>query len=618
VSITGGLGLDSLAGGNKSYMPFGSFEFFDVAGVRKATTYGEFNSHGQDSWVNGQRSLDFVSRDECGYNSAIKEKIFPNNERADFQRIILRAAGDDNYPDGSNIKGGGAHLRDAYLQNLVRRGGMQLDVRQGEKAIVYVNGRYWGVYDLRERPDDHDYTEFNYGQGKYDLQFIQTWGQTWAQYGDDKALKDWEKFATYVEKNDMKDPAKFKIVTDQLDVKSLSDYIITNSVSACSDWLNYNTGWWRGKNPTGTHKKWGFHLWDNDATFGYYINYTGIPDTAANKAKPCDVEALKDSVEVTFGPQIAEDTIKFNGQIFYPGDTLSPAFTFKAFSDLNKHMKIFGKLLENPEFKQFYITRYTDLMQTVFSQKNMLAFLDEEYNRIKPEMPAHIKKWGGTMKEWEFNVHKLRDYIIRRTNYLNEGMRNCYKLTGPYEATFNITGVPNASIEINSQKISKFPYTAQYFGNIATKVVASPTNPKDFMFEQWTATNGTDVAQAKNATTSLQIKANTAITAAFVKAIIAVSEVPNEVVTNNVKAFPTLFNTNLQVQYELAKTADVVVRLVDITGKTIVTANDFNATHAPGAYTMSLDLQHININQGVYFLDFQAGSFHKTLKVVKQ
>jgi hypothetical protein len=272
------------------------------------------------------------------------------------------------------------------------------------------------------------------------------------------------------------------------------------------------------------------------------------------------------------------------------------------------------KLLENPEFKQFYITRYADLMQTVFSQKNMLAYFDEQYNKIKPEMTAHIKKWGGTVAEWEANVRRLRDYIVRRTDYMNQGMRDCYKLTGPFETTFNITGAPNASIEINSQKIDKFPYTAQYFGNIDTKVVASPA--KDFMFEQWSATTNTEISEAKKATTNLQIKGKTTITAAFAKAVIAVSD-ENKGEKTAVQVFPTVFNQNLQLQYHLAEAAEVQVRLVDISGKTLVVANDFNAQHEAGSYQMTLVLQNITLNSGIYFIDFQAGKFRQAVKVIK-
>jgi hypothetical protein len=472
-----------------------------------------------------------------------------------------------------------------------------------------------GCYDLRERPDDHDYTEFNYGQGKYDLQFIQTWGQTWAEYGGDKAISDWDKLAAFVEKNDMKDPVKFQYVTSQLDVKSLSDYLIVNSVSACSDWLNYNTGWWRGKNPQGSHKKWGFHLWDNDATFGYYINFTGIPDTAANKAKPCDVELLSDSVTIVQEPYIAKDTINLFGQIFFPGDTIFPGGEYRTYVDLNKHVTVFNKLRENPEFNQYYITRYADLMNTVFSQQNMLAYFDEVYNNIKPEMARHIQKWGGTMKGWEFNVARMRDYIIRRTDYLTQGIKTCYKLEGPFDVTFDVIGTQNATLDINSQTISKFPYTNKYFGNIDLKVVANSTT-KDFLFDNWAIAQNATIQNKFGANTLVSIKNNDKITATFVKAIIATNDTKNDKETF-IKAFPTVFNNQINLDFALKTQSQVKVRLLDTSGKTIFIASDYNPSFNEGNYTMTLNLENTAITAGSYFLEFQAGQFRKAIKMIK-
>ena len=80
-----------------------------------------------------------------------------------------------------------------------------------------------------------------------------------AEYGGNQALTDWNNFHNYVMANDMTDPAIWDNVTSQLDVNSLADYIIVNSVTVCSDWLNYNTGWWRGLDSSGTHKKWAIY-----------------------------------------------------------------------------------------------------------------------------------------------------------------------------------------------------------------------------------------------------------------------------------------------------------------------------------------------------------------------
>lgn len=129
---------------------------------------------------------------------------------------------------------GCAHLRDAYVHNLAKRGGLNLDMRVSEKCVIYLNGQYWGVYDLREIPDDHDYTEYYYNQGKFDIQYVLTWGNTWAEYGGNQALDDWDDLRDYILANNMAVQANYDFVDSQFDVKSLVDYVIVNSVSVCS------------------------------------------------------------------------------------------------------------------------------------------------------------------------------------------------------------------------------------------------------------------------------------------------------------------------------------------------------------------------------------------------
>ncbi|TAL57683.1 MAG: hypothetical protein EPN85_13475, partial [Bacteroidetes bacterium] len=329
VSIAGD-NLDVLANGDKAQKPLGSFEYFNVNKQRTANTYGGFNSHGQDSWSSSQRSLDFASRDEMGYNHSIEEVLFNTSPRNNYQKIILRAAGDDNYPaDHQTSNLGSAHVRDAFVHNLSVHGKLNVDVRRGSKCVVYLNGQYWGVYDLRDNPDDHDNTSFYYGQDKYHLYYLETWGTTWAEYGGPAALNEWSALRTYILGNNMATASNYKYVTDRLDVTGLVDYVLINMFTVCSDWLNYNTAWWRGTDSTGTHLKWGYAIWDNDATFGHYINYTGIPDTSPT-ASPCDPE--------------------------------NPVL-----DDPEDHIGILVKLRQNPDFNQYYISRQIDLWNTVFS-----------------------------------------------------------------------------------------------------------------------------------------------------------------------------------------------------------------------------------------------------------
>ncbi len=569
--------VQELANGDAQLRPVGSFEYFGYDGEPKARTYGELNEHGQDSWANDQRSMDWVTRDEFGYNSAIEEKFFPLSERNDFQRLILRAAGDDNYPAANHPQNkGSAHIRDAYVHDIAERGNLRVDVRRSEKCIIYLNGDYWGVYDLRERPDDHDFTDFYYNQGKYDIQFIKTWGSTWAEYGDQQALDDWEVLYDFIQDNDMADANNFKQVAEQYDYESLVDYVIINSFSVCSDWLNWNTGWWRGFNPDGEHKKWGYILWDNDATFAHYINYTGIPDTSPYAA-PCNPEGLA------------------------------------GWQDPEGHIQVLNKLRDNPVFDQYYITRQADLWNTVFNCENMLNYLDSIIAKIQPEMEQHADRWDGDYAAWQQNANKLRNFISIRCQEFGEGLLDCYDLNGSH-ATVLLVDPPGAGIiKANTLTYSDFPASTTYFGGVDLKLTAIAAPNSFYEFEEWTATNHSFDDPASPITKLDMTTADTII--AHFKSTSATNDPGKAPPT--FAAYPTLIKNDLTLDFYLPQKAQVSVTLHSILGEEAATLIPRISYYAEGRHTQVLDLENYQLPPGVYLLRFAAGSFEKTIKFVR-
>lgn len=291
----------NLANGLGPLLPIGSIEYFDVNKERAATSFGSLNRHGQDSWVLDHRSLDWISRDEMGYSKAVEAPLFSYSKREEYQKFMFRNSGDDNYPAiEDEDHQGSTHVRDEYVQTLAQEGGMKLDVRAVERVILFLNGEYWGVYGMRERAVDHDYTKEYYNQGKYETQYLSTWEATDIEYGGTKALEDWIRLRDFILNNDMSVSENYKIAADSINMTSLIDYFMMNQATVASDWLNYNTGWWRGLNPDGDHKKWGYILWDLDATFDYYINYTGVPDISPT-ASLCDIYQISDAIDSFFG-----------------------------------------------------------------------------------------------------------------------------------------------------------------------------------------------------------------------------------------------------------------------------------------------------------------------------
>jgi hypothetical protein len=440
ISIAGSDIADLFNG--SQFEPIAALEYFEADGSFIDEAVGEYNKHGNDSWAYPQRGVDFICRDQFGYNNDIDHKIFANKDRTDFQRLILKAAANDNYPFED-----GAHIRDAYVHQLSQNADMELDERSYEPCIIYVNGEYWGVYETREKVDDHDFTKEYYDQGKEWIDFIKTWGGTWEEYG---SWDDWYDLTAYINNNDMSDPANYAYVTERFNVLSLVDYMILNTHIVCMDWLNWNTAWWRGRKPTGGAQTWRYALWDLDATFGHYINYTGIPDTSPT-ADPCDNEDLG--------------------------------------SDFEGHVDLVVNLMENEDFHQLYVNRYADMNNSFFTCDYMIDLLDSMLARIEPEMQAQIDRWGGSYSGWQDNVQELKDFILTRCTNIDGGIVDCYDVEGPYPVVFNVepAGSPNA-IQINTFIPNAFPFSGDYFGGIDIELTAVPFEP-DYEFHHWEVAN---------------------------------------------------------------------------------------------------------------------------------
>ena len=467
ISVSGD-DLPTLLGGTQ-IEPLGHFELFSPSGELLAETNGDFNEHGNDSWAYDQRGIDYITQDEFGYGNEINYPIFTSKDRDGFQRLILKAGASDNYP----FENGGAHIRDAYVQSLSQMADLRMDERTYAPCVMYMNGEYWGVYEIREKVDDLDFTDHYYDQGSGNVDFLKTWGGTWIEYGTDAG---WDEIRDFILSNDMTDQANYDYAKGIYNTGSLIDYFLLNSYVVSSDWLSWNTGWWRGLNPDGDKKKWRYILWDMDAVFGHYANFTGIPDQSAN-ADPCDPEDLGDE----------------GGQ---------------------GHVPIWNALSQNEEFFADYINRYSDLSSSYFSCEYMLDHLDSLVNNIEPEMQDHVDRWGGSMAEWEANVQVIRDFIELRCEVINNGFLDCYpELDGPYNIVLMADPPEGGRIDLTSMEIDTYPYDIEYFGGVNVDLDADEND--GFVFSHWSS-SGTVFSDEFSEEITVSFSADDTLTAHFV------------------------------------------------------------------------------------------------------
>lgn len=443
-------------------------EFFAPDGTFITEASGDSNEHGNDSNAYGQRGFDYITRDQMGYDFAVEYELFHEKQRDEFQRLIFKAGANDNYPHEP-----GAHIRDSYVHTLSHEADLKMDERTSESCIVYLNGQYWGVYEYREKVDDTDFTREYYNQPRHFVDFLKTWGGTWEEYGDGD---DWYDLVNFVTSNDMTVDANYEYAITQLHPLSLIDYFILNSYIVSMDWLNWNTAWWRGRHPDGNAKRWRYALWDCDASFGHYVNYTGIPDTGPT-ADPCNPESM--------------------GNIGGQG-----------------HIPVLNALMDNEDFFALYVNRWADLGNTHFTCENMHAVLDSMVAVIEPEMERQCDRWGGNVGGWQTELQQLRDFIDTRCeDELLSGMEDCYDVT-PFTLTLEIVGM--GDVEVNSVDITPAdsPFSGWYFEELGVNLTAEENYGVEFLY--WEVVSGTAVlADPENPEWTINLQDDLTIRAHF-------------------------------------------------------------------------------------------------------
>lgn len=533
LSVSGKNNIISLLEGDSTLYPLAHWEFFDETGTLVSEVAGNLNKHGQDSWAYPQRGFDIFARDEAGYGGLMKHKFYEDKNREVFDRFIIRAAGDDNYP----YENGGAHIRDAFVQTWGFRSNIEMDHRTYRPCVVYINGKYWGVYEIREKVVHKEYTKHYYGQAKDDLDFISYWGERTIRYG---SANDWDALINFIDNNNMSSTSNFNYVNDRVNLTSWTDYVLFNNYIVSKDWNNYNSAWWRGRNPEGGAKKWQFILWDMDASFGHYINYSDVPDTSPN-ASPCDVLD--------------------NSPIDDPEDLLSS----------------FEKLIDqNTDFRNFVANRYNDLLNTYWNCNYSIPLLNEMVAEKEIEMPRQISRWNpnlyyntdnnGTVNQWEDHVQDIRDFLNDRCDVIDNRLASCLSLGTKYQVTIQTepSNLDCAGIRTNSIDLPVLPTTGAYYKNLPIDVIAN--NSFNYQFSYWTTSNGTSISNIYADSIRVNFRRNETLTAHFLYVGDGKELVINEIHYNPIDSILANGDTISGKSFEFVELKNTGTNPVDLKG----------------------------------------------------
>jgi len=221
-----------------------------------------------------QKSLRFYARKELSGESKMKYAFFEDmtdyegNVISKFDKVTLRNGGGDSL----------LHFRDAFIQDLASD--LAVDTMNSQPYILFINGEFWGLYMLREKPEDY-YIQSHYGIDDKEVTVIKN---GILDSGKEESLEEYRNFCRWVSTADMTNDADYKKFCEQMDLQSFMDYMAIETYINNSDWATgYMNNWmvWRSEiiDPSleKADKKWRFILYDMDNSSGIWDNEPHSP-----------------------------------------------------------------------------------------------------------------------------------------------------------------------------------------------------------------------------------------------------------------------------------------------------------------------------------------------------
>lgn len=420
--------------------------------------------HGGASRTTPQKSLRIYARNSYG-EKYIEHPIFPNQSLDQYKRLLLRQSGND-WPS--------TMFRDALMQGLIEH--LDVDTQAYQPAILFINGEYWGIHNIRERHDKH-YLATNYGVPDDNIDLLKE--NRNVQEGDSE---QYDHLISYVESNDMSEQHHYEYVQTLMDVDNYIHYQVAEIYFQNTDWPGNNIRYWRLRteyNPDAEIPEHDgrFRWMHYDTDFGFSL-YEGS-------------EGYK------------HNTLQFATMANGP-DWPNPDWS----------TLLLRTLLENQDFQHNFINTFADHLNMWFHPDRVLDMIDQFKERLEPEMAEHINRWGHpySINHWDENVEVLRIFARNRPDYVRNHIIEQFDLYGMYQLQLSPFSSEEGNVSLNT--LSFDGLSANWYGTYFTNVpitLEAEAKP-GYRFTGW----GGDINETAERIT-INLLRDTRIEAQFVK-----------------------------------------------------------------------------------------------------
>ncbi|MBL7765533.1 MAG: CotH kinase family protein [Chitinophagaceae bacterium] len=304
---------------------------------------------------------------------------------------------------------------------------------------VYVNGGYFGLYELREKFDEEYFKEHD-GATKstvdiYSLSYY--YGSILRSVAGDPVDSFFVAYDSLKALN-VADTAYWNKADRFVDQTYYNDYIIGQSWMANTDWPQNNIKIYRS-------------------------------DSTQNRFRFCTID-----LELSLKPNSWTDC-EFDHIDYLLNQSTD-----------NPYINIWLKGMQNERFRNYFINRFADLMNTAYDTSRLRAINTSLYNQTVIEMPNEYDRWGNgnvpaQMNDFYNNYLIFDSQLVCRTTHVRDHILNRFTLPQTVDISLDVFPAGAGKIHLSTITPDTYPWTGVYFDGVPVKIEAIPEPGYSFL-----------------------------------------------------------------------------------------------------------------------------------------
>ena len=295
-------------------------------------------------------------------NNSFTGELLTDRDYENYRSFLLRGGGQDSTR---------ALIRDPFLDSLA--GDTEVMYQESEMCVLYLNGEFYGVYDIRERISTYSVCDFEGWERTSQVDIIKGNDQT--QNGTNR---DYADLLSWIKDHPDPTDANIAYVETRIDLDNYLDYMCFMIFSA-----NQDVGVRRYRSEA-NDGKWRWIVFDQDL---------GMLNDTNSISRWMDKEGAGSTKKV--------------------------------------ENKLFRYLMGNDAVVDRFLTRFGELTAGPWSAAGLLPRFDALIEEIRPEMTLHCAKWAQvlSLKRWETHVASMRQRLEERPGKIIGYLCEYFKLS---------------------------------------------------------------------------------------------------------------------------------------------------------------------------------------------